>query len=121
MPGPGNSNILRGIHMLGFPNDAQRGDRSALFAVEQRHFYTFHPFHLLRFGSAVFFEAGRVWDSQNIEQQSNKTLYDVGIGLRVNSSKARPNHIVHFNLAFPLNERDLTGTYQWSVFVSESF
>ena len=121
VPGPGNSNVLRGIHMLGFPNDAQRGDRSALFAVEQRHFYTFHPFHLLRFGSAVFFEAGRVWDSQGIEQQSNKTLYDVGIGLRVNSSKARPNHIVHFNLAFPLNERDLTGTYQWSVFVSESF
>ena len=112
---------VRDVHLFGFPDDIQRGDRFALLDVEHRHFFDVHPFHLFRIGSALFFEAGKVWDTKDTFEQSEATLYDVGIGLRVNSSKARPNHIIHMNLAFPLNERDTAGTFQWSVYVSETF
>ncbi len=110
-----------GIVLRGFGNATQRGDRFALFNVEHRHFYNVHPFHLFRIGSALFFEAGRVWDRRDSFEQSDAVLYDVGIGLRINSSKARPDHIFHINIAVPLNERDITDKYQISFFTSETF
>lgn len=110
-----------GIVLRGFENATQRGNRFALFQVEHRHFFDVHPFHLFRLGSAVFFEAGRAWDTRDTFAQSDSVLYDVGLGLRINSSKARPNHIFHINIAVPLNERDVTDKYQISFYTSETF
>lgn len=111
----GGGEVLRG-----YEKDTQRGDRYAVLNIEHRHFFDVHPFNLFRFGSAVFFEAGRAWESRPTLEQSDEVLYDIGIGLRMNSSKARPDHIFHINLAVPLTERDISDKYLISFFASTS-
>lgn len=109
----GGGEVLRG-----YEKDTQRGDRYAVLNIEHRHFFDVHPFNLFRIGSAVFFEAGRAWESRPTLEQSDAVLYDIGVGLRINSSKARPDHIFHINLAAPLTERDISDKYLISFFAS---
>lgn len=113
--------IAGGTQLRGFENKTQRGDRFTRINLERRHFYSIHPFNLFRVGSALFFEAGRAWDSENRFQQSDSVLYDVGIGLRISSSKSRPGNVIHVNLAVPLNERDITDKYLVSFYTSTVF
>lgn len=110
-----------GTVLRGFENNTQRGDRFAQVNLERRHFYAIHPFNLFRVGSAVFFEAGKVWDSEGRFEQSGSILYDVGIGLRISSSKSRPGNVIHVNLAVPLNERDITDKYLVSFYTATAF
>lgn len=107
--------------LLGYPDSWQRGDRRAVFGVERRHFHKVHPLNLFRIATAAFLEAGRAWDSTGIALQSNNTLVDIGIGLRLNSSKARSNNILQFNIAVPLTDGATTDRVQWSIFAGESF
>lgn len=110
-----------GTRMRGFENKTQRGDRFTRLNLERRHFFSIHPFHLFRVGSAVFFEAGRAWDSEDRFEQSSSVLYDVGVGLRISSSKSRPGNIIHVNIAVPLNERDMTDKYLVSFYTATVF
>lgn len=108
-------------HLRGYPDQWQRGDRRIVANIERRHFFNAHPLHLFRLGGAVFAEAGKAWDSTGATLQSDHVLSDIGVGLRINSSKARPTHVIHVNVAFPLKERDTAGSYQWSVYSETSF
>lgn len=110
-----------GTVLRGFENATQRGDRFARINVERRHFYDIHPFHLFRVGSALFLEAGRAWDKANRFDQGHSVLYDLGVGLRLSSSKSRPGNVIHVNLAVPLNERDSTDKYLLSFYADVSF
>jgi outer membrane protein assembly factor BamA len=107
--------------LLGYPTFWQRGDRRVVVNMERRHFYEAHVLNLFRLGSALFLEAGKAWDSNGVVVQSDNVLADIGIGLRINSSKARPSHILHLNLAFPLADRRDAGDFQWSVFTANTF
>lgn len=110
-----------GTVLRGFENNTQRGDRFARINLERRHFYEYHPFHLFRIGSALFLEAGKVWDTENRFEQPDSVLYDIGIGLRISSSKSRPGNVIHVNLAVPLNERDVTDKYLVSFYTATAF
>lgn len=112
----GGDNNLRG-----YPSGWQRGDRRIVASVERRHFYNAHPLHLFRLGSAIFAEAGQTWDSTGVITQSDRVLTDIGVGLRINSSKARPNHVLHIDLAFPLTDRTEVDGFQLSIQASNSF
>lgn len=107
--------------LLGYPDAWQRGDRRAVFGVERRHFLAAHPFNLFRIATAAFAEAGQAWDSAGGIVQSDKVLTDIGVGLRLNSSKARSNNILQFNVAMPLTDTGRTDKLQWSIFAGESF
>lgn len=110
-----------GIVLRGFENSTQRGDRFARVNLERRHFFNIHPFNLFRVGSAMFLEAGKAWDTENRFEQSDSVLFDLGIGLRISSSKSRPGNVIHVNVAVPLNERDLTDKYLVSFYTSTTF
>lgn len=112
----GGENLLRG-----YPSSWQRGDQRIAVNVERRHYFSAHVLNLVRLGAAGFVDVGKAWDSHDRVVQSDQVLANVGIGLRVNSSKARPNHVVHFDLAAPLVDRRDAGDFQWSIYSEQKF
>ncbi|HEY7673103.1 MAG TPA: hypothetical protein VIC71_12875, partial [Gammaproteobacteria bacterium] len=71
--------------------------------IEQRFFTDWYPFRLLRFGYAVFMDAGRVSGTDPRGSPSLGTLYDVGVGLRLTSPRSSGGSVLHVDLAFPVN------------------
>jgi hypothetical protein len=48
-------------------------------------------------------------------------LQDVGIGLRLGSSRSSSGAMVHIDVAFPLDRREGIDSLQWLVSTSETF
>ena len=114
----GGDNGLRG-----YPLRLQSGDRRWLVTLEQRFFSDREYFHLLHLGAAVFFDAGRAWYDKLPERYlfppERPILKDIGLGLRIGSSRSSKASMIHLDLAFPLD-----GDYnrvQWLVSSSDSF
>lgn len=105
--------------MRGYPLDYQRGRQRYLLTTEYRYFSDLHLLNLLRVGGVVFAEMGKTWDSSL--QQGQETLSDVGIGLRISSSKARIGSVVHIDLAMPTAARAEIDHYQWVVSTRQVF
>jgi hypothetical protein len=97
----GGDNGLRG-----YPLRYQAGTASALLTLEQRYYTRWYPFRLFHVGAAAFFDAGRTWGRDVTGAGSLGLLKDVGIGLRLGSSRSSFGNVVHIDLAFPL---DATG------------
>jgi hypothetical protein len=114
----GGDNGLRG-----YPLRLQSGDRRFLVTLEQRFFSDREYFHLLHLGAAVFFDAGRAWYDKIPERYFFPTerpiLKDIGLGLRIGSSRSSKASMVHLDLAFPLDGD--TNRVQWLVSSSDSF
>jgi hypothetical protein len=98
----GGENGLRG-----YPSEYQQGDRRFLWTIERRYFPDWHPFKLFRMGGVVFVDAGRAWfsDGQSNGPDSG-VLKDIGVGLRLASSRVEVQRMLHFDLAFPLDGDD---------------
>jgi hypothetical protein len=99
-----NQVLLGGDNGLrGYPLRYQAGDRRTLLSVEQRFFTDWYPFRLFRVGYAVFADAGRVGGRDPRATSGRGVLYDVGLGLRLSSTRSSSGSVVHIDLAFPLN------------------
>lgn len=109
----GGDNGLRG-----YPLRYQDGDDRLLFTVEQRFFTDYYPFHLVHVGGAVFFDAGRTWGGGASQLG---LLRDVGLGLRLSSSRSGLGNVIHFDLAFPLDGDPSIKSMQWLVTTKASF
>jgi outer membrane protein assembly factor BamA len=109
----GGDNGLRG-----YPLRYQDGDARLLFTVEQRFFTDFYPFHLVHVGGAVFFDAGRTWGGGSSQLG---LLRDVGLGLRLSSSRSGLGNVIHFDLAFPLDGDPSIKSTQWLVTTKATF
>jgi hypothetical protein len=114
----GGDNGLRG-----YPLRLQSGDRRFLVTVEQRFFSDREFFHVAHLGAAVFFDAGRAWfdtiPDRYFFPTERPVLKDVGLGLRVGSSRSSQGAMMHLDLAYPLDgDRKKV---QWLVSSSESF
>jgi hypothetical protein len=114
----GGDNGLRG-----YPLRYQQGDRLALLTVEQRVYRDREYFHLFRLGAAGFFDVGRAWDpypsTRNLAVDG--VLRDIGIGLRVSSSRSSRAAMVHFDVAYPLDGPGDISKVQWLVQTSDTF
>jgi surface antigen-like variable number repeat protein len=119
--------------LRGYPLRYQAGDRRVLFTVEQRFFSDRELFHLVHPGAALFFDAGRAWfvDAptnplerffQTSQNAYGKMLRDIGLGLRLGSSRSARGAVVHLDVAFPL-DRSGAGiqAVQWLVSTRETF
>jgi hypothetical protein len=109
--------------LRGYPIRLQSGDRRWRATVEQRFFSDRELFHLIHLGAAVFFDIGRAWYNNpprglKIEED---TLRDIGIGLRIGSSRSSKAAMVHLDIAFPLDGPDNIKSMQWLVSSSETF
>lgn len=108
----GGDNGLRG-----YPLRFQDGDRRVLLTLEQRFYTNWHLFRLVHVGAAVFFDAGRAWHAGSRGADEEGVLKDVGVGLRLGSSRSSKGALVHLDVAVPL---DGGGTVRKTQFLVKS-
>ena len=97
--------------LKGYPVRYQNGDRALTLSAERRVFFNVYLWQLLKFGFAVFAEAGAAWDSE----ENPAWLGDVGMGLRLVSTRQSASKVVHIDIAYPLTENDDIDEYQFYV------
>jgi len=112
----GGDNGLRG-----YPLRYQRGTARAQFTIEQRYFTDYYLWRLFRVGAAVFFDAGRVWGSNPFGGENLGLLKDIGIGLRLGSTRSSLGKMVHIDLAFPLDGDPTIDEVQFLIQGKRSF
>lgn len=105
--------------LRGYPTDYLRGDRRYVFSLERRYFSDVHIFNLLRVGGVVFFDVGKAWGLPN-EPQS-PLLSDVGIGLRLSSTKVRIGNVIHVDIAMPTSAKAGIDKYQLTIGAFQKF
>jgi surface antigen-like variable number repeat protein len=106
--------------LRGYPLRYQDGDRRVLLTLEQRFFTDYYPFHLFHVGGAVFFDVGRTWPGESTTPNF-EWLRDVGVGLRLSSSRSGLGNVIHLDLAFPLDGDGTIQSMQWLVRTKGSF
>ncbi|WP_431689408.1 hypothetical protein [Hahella sp. NBU794] len=105
--------------LRGYPGGFERGDRRFLASIERRFYSTTHVFNLFRLGNVAFIDMGRAWESGDSE--APPVLFDIGLGMRLISSKARTGNVIHLDFAIPINERNKVDAFQWTLKVYDSF
>ena len=111
----GGDNGLRG-----YPLRYQSGSSRFLLTAEQRFYTDWYPFRLANVGGAIFFDIGRTW-SDDPFAQNRGWLSDIGLGLRLSSSRTHHGSMIHFDLAFPLDSDPNIKSIQWLVRTRTSF
>jgi hypothetical protein len=112
----GGDNGLRG-----YPLRYQAGTARGLLTIEQRYYTKWYPFRLFHVGAAAFFDMGRTWGTDVTGLESDGLLKDVGIGLRLGSSRSSFGNVIHIDLAFPLDGGDDIDSVQLLVQTKASF
>jgi hypothetical protein len=107
--------------LRGYPLRYQTGQGRWLLNVEQRYFTEWYPFRLFNVGGAVFYDMGRVWDQDARTQNRQGLLRDLGFGLRLGNSRSAIGHVVHIDVAFPLDGDSSIRRVQFLVEAKSSF
>ena len=89
--------------LRGYPFAYQAGTAKALLTLEQRYYTKWYPFRLFHVAGAVFADSGRTWGTDVTGATSLGLLNDVGIGLRLGTSRSAFGNVLHIDLAFPLD------------------
>ena len=97
--------------LKGYPIRFQNGDRALTLSAERRVYFNVYLWQLLKFGFAVFAEAGSAWDSGD----NPVWLGDVGAGMRLVSTRQSASKVLHIDLAFPLAETGDIDDYELFV------
>jgi len=106
--------------LRGYPLRYQSGDKAFLLTLEQRVFTDWYPFRLAYVGGAAFFDIGRTWNDDPFSGNQG-WLKDVGVGLRVSSSRSALGAVVHLDIAFPLDGDPSIESIQWLVTTKNTF
>jgi hypothetical protein len=101
--------------LRGYPLRYQAGTSRALLTLEQRYYTDWYPFRLFHVAGAAFFDMGRTWGTDVTGATSDGLLKDVGIGLRLGSSRSAFGNVIHIDLAFPLDGGDDIDSVQFVV------
>jgi hypothetical protein len=107
--------------LRGYPLRYQTGDSKILFTVEQRYFWNWYPFRLVRVGGAIFADTGRTWGDNPLGGESLGWLSDVGFGLRLAPTRTGTRSIIHVDIAFPLDGDDSIDRVQLLIESKKSF
>ncbi len=107
--------------LRGYPLRYQAGTAKALLTLEQRYYTKWYPFRLFHVGGAVFFDMGRTWGRDVTGETSLGMLKDVGLGLRLGSSRSAFGNVVHVDLAFPLDGDKDIDSVQLIIETSQRF
>ncbi|TDT37050.1 surface antigen-like protein [Halospina denitrificans] len=104
----GGDNGLRG-----YPRHYQQGNRRFLGTLERRYFPDWHPFSLFRIGGVAFLDVGRAWfDDGRRNGPDEGVLTDLGVGLRLASSRIEVDRMLHLDFAVPLDGDDRIDGFQ---------
>jgi outer membrane protein assembly factor BamA len=101
--------------LRGYPLRYQAGTSLALLTLEERYYTDWYPFRLFHVAGAVFFDMGRTWGTDVTGATSDGLLKDVGLGLRLGSSRSAFGNVIHVDLAFPLDGGNDISSVQFVV------
>jgi outer membrane protein assembly factor BamA len=107
--------------LRGYPFAYQAGTAKALLTLEQRYYTKWYPFRLFHVAGAAFVDTGRTWGTDLTGATSLGLLTDVGIGLRLGSSRSAFGNVLHIDLAFPLDGGDDIDSVQLVVETKAQF
>ncbi len=106
--------------LRGYPRNYQAGTRKFLVTLEQRYYSDLHLFHLFYVGGAAFVDFGRAWFTHGrFEDDDEGVLKNIGLGLRLSSSRSSQGKMIHLDVAFPLDGKH--DSVQWLITSRESF
>ncbi len=97
--------------LKGYPVRFQNGERAFTLSAERRVYFNVYLWQMVKFGFAMFAEAGSAWD----DGENPVWLSDVGTGLRLVSTRQSSSKVLHVDIAFPLSEKDEVDDYQFYV------
>ena len=89
--------------LRGYKNNSFVGDKAVLVNFEDRFFFPGEWLHLMRLGAAVFVDSGIVGDAAAARLALSNLKSDVGVGLRVASTRSRSGGVARVDLAYALN------------------
>jgi outer membrane protein assembly factor BamA len=89
--------------LRGYPAYAFSGNRQLLVNLEYRFFPDIQCW-IFRLGSAVFFDAGTVWN-ERVQRRLQRLHSSAGFGLRIENTKASGSGIIRIDVAFNLDEK----------------
>jgi hypothetical protein len=119
---PGDDLLLGGDNGLrGYPLRYQNGQRRALVTVEERFYTDLYVWRLFRMGGAAFFDAGRAWGGADASSVDPGWLRNVGLGLRIVSTRSAFSNVLHIDLALPLDPSAGVKKVQFLVKTKTSF
>ena len=101
--------------LRGYPRGYANGDARAVLTLEQRYVTDWYPFRLFRVGGAVFFDAGRVWGDDVTGRDDDRLLSNIGVGLRLASTRGTNNRMIHIDVAYPLRRDDSLSGVEISI------
>jgi hypothetical protein len=107
--------------LRGYPLRYQAGTSLALLTLEERYYTDWYPFRLFHVAGAAFFDMGRTWGTDVTGATSDGLLKDVGLGLRLGSSRSAFGNVIHIDLAFPLDGGDDIDDVQFVVETKSRF
>lgn len=88
--------------LRGYKNASFTGGKAVLFNLEDRFFFPGEYLHLMRFGGVLFFDTGTVIpEGGSFALKRFKS--DIGVGLRVGSTRSRGGSVGRVDLAYALN------------------
>lgn len=105
--------------LRGYPTDYLRGDRRYVITLERRYFSDIHIFNVMRVGGVAFIDAGKAWGLPN--EPRAPLLSNVGIGLRLSSTKVRIGNIIHVDVAMPTSSSEGLSKYQLTIGAYQKF
>lgn len=105
--------------LRGYPTDYLRGNKRYALTLERRYFSDIHIFNLMRLGGVVFVDVGKAWGL--INEANAPLLSDVGIGLRLSSTKIRIGNVIHVDFSVPTSARNGISHYQLSIGAEQKF
>jgi len=103
--------------LKGYPVRFQNGERALTLSAEGRTYFNVYLWQLVKFGFAVFSEVGSAWNSGD----NPVWLSDVGMGLRLISTRQSASKVLHIDIAYPLSENDEIDDYQFFVKAKSEF
>lgn len=107
--------------LRGYPLRYQTGESKLLLTAEQRYFTDWYPFRLFRVGGAIFADIGRTWGENPVGGPPLGWLKDVGVGLRLGSTRSTGRDVVHIDIAFPLDGDPTIDDMQFVIESKRSF
>ncbi len=107
--------------LRGYPLRYQSGDSKLLLSLEQRYYLDWYPFSLARVGGAIFVDVGRTWGDNPIGEENYGWLTDIGVGLRLASTRVASRKVVHLDIAFPLDGDESIDSVQVLVKARRTF
>jgi hypothetical protein len=108
--------------LRGYPQRYQAGSGRALLTLEQRFYTNWSLWNLADVGGAIFFDAGRSWGGSAFGPTENHGLLkDIGLGLRLGSTRSSLGNVLHIDIAFPLDGPRSLGSAQLVIQTKHSF